>query len=116
MLPLLTILQAQASRDPAIFSNPDSFDLNRDPSLYIYCQGNAHVDTEDAVSKLAMTAMLKTVGKLANLRRAPGEMGILKKVSGEAGDRFMTSDRSSFLMVPESMKVQWDGDLPPLNG
>ena len=67
-------------------------------------------------SKLAMTTMLKTVGKLDNLRRAPGPQGELKKVVVPGGyTMYLTEDGSSYWPFPATMKVQWDGELPPLN-
>lgn len=67
------------------------------------------------MSKVAMTTMLKTVAKLENLRRTPGPQGEIKQVSGHGGlTKYMTADNSSWFPFPTTMKVQWDGDLPPL--
>jgi linoleate 8R-lipoxygenase/9,12-octadecadienoate 8-hydroperoxide 8R-isomerase len=67
--------------------------------------------------KIALTTMLKTVGQLDNLRRAPGPQGHLKKVPGPAGiPMHMTADESMFTPYPATMKIQWDGELPPLLG
>lgn len=67
------------------------------------------------MSKIAMTTMLKTVGKLDNLRRVRGPQGQIKQIPGPGGlTKYMTADNSSYFPFPSTMKVQWDGNLPPL--
>ena len=77
--------------------------------------------------------MLKVVGRLENLRRAPGPQGTMKKIP-RAGDFYvyMTENHGAYFpfptskspntvlamtrtdLVPAAMKVNWDGALPPL--
>lgn len=67
------------------------------------------------MSKVALTTMLKTVGRLDNLRRAPGPQGQVKQVPGHGGiTKYMTADESSWFPFPTTMKVRWDGDLAPV--
>ena len=107
--------QVTASHDPKEFKHPDKVDLHRDMDSYIHYGHGPHKCLGLDISKLAMTTMLKTVGKLDNLRRAPGGQGEIKKVPGPGGiTMYMTADHSSYFPFPTTMKVRWDGDLPPL--
>ena len=64
---------------------------------------------------VALTAMLRTVGKLENLRRAPGPQGELKKIPRPGGFYvYMREDHGSYYVFPLTMKVHFDGELPPL--
>lgn len=66
--------------------------------------------------KIALTTMLKVIGQLDHLRRAPGPQGRLKTLAGPGGiAKYMTPDHSRFSPFPTTMKVQWDGDLPALD-
>ena len=65
------------------------------------------------MTMLSLTTMLKTVGKLENLRRAPGPQGQLKTVVNPDGFRmYLTELGDSWWPYPAALKVQWDGDLP----
>lgn len=62
--------------------------------------------------KIALTTMLKVVGRLDNLRRAPGAQGQLKKIPAPGGITiYMTADQSSLFPFPTTMKIQWDGEI-----
>lgn len=101
--------------DPAIFPNPQNLVLDRDLDLYLHYGIGPHQCLGYGLSKVAMTAMLRTVGQLDSLRRAPGPQGEIKKVVGPHGfTRYMTADQSNFFPFPTSMKVQWDGRLPAM--
>ena len=104
-----------ASRDKSVFPEPDTIDLKRDLESYIHYGLGPHQCLGYDMSKLAMTTMLKTVCKLENLRRAPGPQGEIKKVTVFPGGYtlYMTADGSSFFPFPTTMKVRWDGELPP---
>ncbi len=70
-----------AARDPNIFPNPDRVRLDRPRDSYLHYGIGDHTCLGKEASMVALTAMLRTVGKLQNLRRAPGPQGQLKKVS-----------------------------------
>ncbi|KAK5321703.1 hypothetical protein LTR93_005941 [Exophiala xenobiotica] len=70
-----------AARDPNIFPNPDRVRLDRPMDSYLHYGIGDHTCLGKEASMIALTAMLRTVGKLQNLRRAPGPQGQLKKVS-----------------------------------
>lgn len=104
-----------ASQDPTAFPEPQKVKLDRPMDSYIHYGQGPHQCLGYGVSKLAMTTMLKTVGKLDNLRRAPGAQGQIKKIAGPGGVTiYMTADHSRYFPFPTTMKVRWDGDLPPV--
>ena len=104
-----------ASHDPTAFPDPESVKLDRPLDSYIHFGWGRHMCLGVGMSKLALTTMLKTVGKLDNLRRAPGAQGQIKKVVGPTGlTQYMTADHSSYFAFPTTMKIRWDGDLPSI--
>lgn len=104
-----------ASQDPIAFPEPETVKLDRPMDSYIHYGQGPHQCLGYSISKLAMRTMLKTVGKLENLRRARGPQGQIKKIAGPGGiTLYMTPDHSRYFPFPTTMKVQWDGDLPPV--
>lgn len=104
-----------ASADSAAFPDPEQVKLDRPMDSYIHFGLGRHMCLGFGITKLALTTMLKTVGKLPNLRRAPGAQGQIKKIAGPGGiTLYMTADQSSLFPFPTTMKVRWDGDLPSL--
>ncbi|KAI4142174.1 MAG: hypothetical protein LQ341_003278 [Variospora aurantia] len=89
----------QANREAEAFPDPDTVRLDRPLDSYIHYGAGPHACLGRDASRVALTAMLKTVGRLDNLRRALGPQGELKKIPRPDGS---------------SMKICWDGDLPPL--
>ncbi|KAH0846113.1 hypothetical protein AYO21_10106 [Fonsecaea monophora] len=105
----------KAARDPKIFPNPDEVRLDRPLESYIHYGIGEHACLGKDASMVALTAMLRTVGKLENLRRAPGPQGQLKKVPREGGFYvYMREDHGSYFVFPCTLKVHYDGTLPPL--
>ncbi|KAF9888104.1 hypothetical protein FE257_009240 [Aspergillus nanangensis] len=104
-----------ASRDPNTFPEPDKVKLDRDMDMYAHFGFGSHQCLGIGLCKLALSTMLKVVGRLDNLRRAPGPQGQLKKLAGPGGiAKYMSADQSGFSPFPTSMKIQWDGFLPEL--
>lgn len=107
--------QVTASHDPKAFPNPEQVVLDRPLDSYIHYGWGPHICLGFGMSKIAMTTMLKTVCKLENLERVPGPQGEIKQVPGPGGlTKYLTADNSSFFPFPTTMKVRWDGNLPPL--
>ena len=103
-----------ASADSAAFPDPKEVKLDRPIDSYMHFGWGPHTCLGLGLTKLGLTTMLKTVGKLDNLRRAPGDQGQIKKIAGPGGITFyMTPDHSTLFPFPTTMKVRWDGDLPP---
>ncbi|KAF2200007.1 putative fatty acid oxygenase PpoC [Delitschia confertaspora ATCC 74209] len=104
-----------ANRDPSLFPDPEEVKIDRPLESYIHYGIGPHACLGMEASRVALTAMLKTVCKLQNLRRAPGEKGILKKVPRPGGFVvYMREDGGSFFPFPLNMQINWDGDLPPM--
>lgn len=101
--------------DTSAFPEPETVKLDRDMDLYAHFGFGAHRCLGVDLCKTGLSTMLKVVGRLDNLRRAPGAQGQLKKLSGPGGiAKYMTGDQSAFSPFPSTMKVQWDGELPRL--
>ncbi|KAL8832166.1 MAG: hypothetical protein Q9191_000439 [Dirinaria sp. TL-2023a] len=104
-----------ANREAKFFPNPNEVDINRDLETYIHYGLGPHACLGKDASRVALTAMLKVVGRLDNLRRAPGPQGQLKKIPRPGGFHvYMRSDHGSYFPFPTTMKVNWDGELLPL--
>lgn len=70
---------------------------------YIQYGLGAHTCLGKEASKVALTAMLRVVGRLDNLRRAPGPQGQLKKVPRAGGFYvYMKEDYTSYFPFPMS--------------
>ncbi|KAL8994261.1 MAG: hypothetical protein Q9169_005714 [Polycauliona sp. 2 TL-2023] len=106
---------AQANLDPEHFPSPTTVRTDRPLDSYIHYGVGPHACLGREASRVALTAMLKVIGRLDNLRRAPGPAGELKKVPRPDGSCvFMRSDYGSYSPFPLTWKVAWDGKLPPL--
>ncbi|GME51790.1 Cytochrome P450 [Neofusicoccum parvum] len=104
-----------AARDPVVFPSPDEVRLDRPLESYIHYGDGPHACLGRDASRVALTAMLRTVGGLEGLRRAPGPKGMLKKIPRPGGFYvYMREDHGSYFPFPLTMQVCWDGELPPL--
>lgn len=121
-----------ANRDPAQFPDPLEVKTDRPLDSYIHYGIGPHKCLGMEASRVGITAMLKVVARLPNLRRAPGPQGQLKKVARAGGFYvYMTENHGSMFPFPMSefslrrcgvssandviaWKLQFDGDLPPL--
>jgi len=103
------------ARDPAHYPSPNEVRLDRPIDSYIFYGIGPHTCLGGAASRIALTAMLKTVGKLDNLRRAPGVQGMLKKIPREVeiGPFYVYMDEfwSMYWPFPSTMRVCWDGEV-----
>jgi linoleate 8R-lipoxygenase/9,12-octadecadienoate 8-hydroperoxide 8R-isomerase len=96
-----------AFRDPEVFPNPSSVDLARNKDLYSLYSWSPS-EYLDEMSKVALTTMLKTVGKLTNLRRAKGPQGQLKAVEGPLGLMYMNAKQTRYTFFPSALKISFD--------
>jgi hypothetical protein len=88
-----------ASRDPTIFSDPDTIDLKRPVDAYI------HLDTEyAAMQRVALTAMVREVAKLKGLRPAIGPQGKVHKVVRKGVDG---EEETVYLTEMQDMYFPW---------
>ncbi|KAI4164384.1 MAG: hypothetical protein LQ342_002031 [Letrouitia transgressa] len=104
-----------ANREAQFFPEPNTVRTDRPLENYIHYGVGPHTCLGRDASRVALTAMLKVVGRLDNLRRAPGEAGKLKKIPRPGGFYiYMRQDHGSYFPFPTTMKVCWDGELKPL--
>jgi linoleate 10R-lipoxygenase len=90
-----------AARDPIVYPEPETVSLDRPMDSYIHYGAGPHRCLGEDVSKVAITAMLKTVGRLDNLRRAPGPRGELKKIPRPGGFYiYMREDYGGYFPFP----------------
>lgn len=104
-----------ANREAQFFPEPDTVKIDRPMDAYIQYGFGPDACLGQEASRTALTAMLRVVGRLDNLRRAPGPQGQLKKVPRPGNSHvYMRADHGSYSPFPTTMKIHWDGDLPPL--
>ena len=97
------LAKVDANREAKFFPNPNEVDISRDLETYIHYGLGPHACLGRDASMVALTAMLKVVGRLDNLRRAPGPQGQLKKISRPGGFYiYMRSDHGSYFPFPTS--------------
>ncbi|KAJ5102586.1 Psi-producing oxygenase A [Penicillium argentinense] len=105
--------QVAASHDAKAFPDPEKVRLDRNLDEYIHFGLGPHQCLGLGVCQVALPTMLRVVGQLKNLRRAPGPQGQLKKIKALGGiTMYMDVEQSSFSPYPSVMKIQWDGELP----
>ncbi|EFE44257.1 hypothetical protein TRV_00943 [Trichophyton verrucosum HKI 0517] len=128
-----------AARDPNIFPSPHEVRLDRPLDSYIHYGEGPHACLGKDANMIALTSMLRVVGGLDNLRRAPGPQGELKKIPRPGGFYiYMREDQSGYFVFPMSklpncpgsmivshslltplpstaFKVHYDGELPAQN-
>jgi hypothetical protein len=125
-LPPSTIVMVNlntASHDAGAFKDPNSVRLDRPLDAYVHYGRGAHQCVGSDASRVALTTAFKELMRLKGLRRAPGERGNLKSMpahvwGGQVGreetsqyDRlrvYLSSDQSSFLPVPSTMRIRWE--------
>lgn len=101
--PYLNAAQVSAARDPNIFPDPDTVRLDRPLDSYIHYGEGPHTCLGKDANMVALTSMLRVVGRLENLRRAPGPQGELKKVPRPGGFYvYMRENHEGYFVFPLS--------------
>ncbi|KAF2099021.1 heme peroxidase [Rhizodiscina lignyota] len=104
-----------AAKDPVMFPDPEEVKPDRPLENYIHYGIGPHACLGGQASRVALTAMMRVVGGLNNLRRAEGPKGELKKIPRPGGFYvYMREDHGSYFPFPTTMQICWDGELPPL--
>lgn len=104
--------QVGAARDPKVFPNPHEVRLDRPLDSYIHYGVGPHTCLGKEASQVALTAMLRVVGGLDNLRRAPGAQGQLKKIPRPGGFYiYMREDHGGYFVFPLSKFSYFSGLL-----
>lgn len=98
----------KASRDPKAFPHPLKIDLDRPLESYIQFGWGPHKCLGLPIARISLTAVLKVVAQLPNLRPAKGPQGIIKKVSSgiEGYDKYLTEAWDGYLPFP-CCESQW---------
>jgi len=92
-----------ANREADYFPNPNTVDVHRPLDRYLHYGVGPHTCLGAEASRVALTAMLRTIGRLDNLRRAPGPQGQLKKVLRPGGTMvYMRADHGGYFPFPTS--------------
>lgn len=92
-----------ANREAEFFPDPDKVRIDRPMENYIHYGLGPHACLGGEASRVGLTAMLRTVAKLENLRRAPGPPGQLKKIPRPGGFYvYMRADHGSYWPFPTS--------------
>ena len=92
-----------ANREAEHFPQPDAVRIDRPIDSYIHYGTGPHACLGREASQVALTAMLRVVGRLDNLRRAPGPQGQLKKIQRPGGlFVYMRADHGSYFPFPTS--------------
>lgn len=100
-----------AAKDADVFPEPETIRLDQPLESYIHYGVGSHACLGRDVSCVAIPAMVKTLCRLRNLRRAPGPQGELKKIPRPGGIYvYMREDYSSYFPFPTTMKVRYDGE------
>ncbi|KAK6604717.1 Linoleate 10R-lipoxygenase [Botrytis cinerea] len=100
------------AQDPKIYPDPKTVRLDRPVDSYLVYGVGSHACLGGEASRVALTAMLKCIGRLDNLRRASGPQGEMKKIPREGGFYvYMDKMMGSEFPFPTTMKICWDGGL-----
>ena len=109
-----------ASRDPKAYIDPDKVYLDRDLDNDYICYGvGRHQCLGLDVVKVSLTAMLRVVAGLPQMRAVDGPQGKIKKVPAGLGkgpsvaqgySKYMTKYFDDWWPFPASLKVQWQDD------
>lgn len=84
-----------AGKDPAVFPEPEKVKLDRPLDKYIAFGHSAHECFCREIGVSFTTAILKRVVTLPNVRPAPGEMGVLKRIFRNHAPYYLSEDWST---------------------
>ncbi|KZF19901.1 heme peroxidase [Xylona heveae TC161] len=108
----IVIDMAKVCRDNRAFADADQVRLDRPLEAYIHLNCGPHALFLTKIAAIALTTMLKTIFRLDNLRRAPGQQGELNRIKRAGGsDMYMSEDYGRYFAYPTSMKINWDGEI-----
>ncbi|PGH18399.1 hypothetical protein AJ79_00467 [Helicocarpus griseus UAMH5409] len=102
-----------STRDPSIFHSPNEVILDRPLDSYIHYSDVAYTCLGKDTHMVALTSMLRSIGRLDNLRRAPGAQGELVKITRPGGHfAYMREDNGGYSVLPLNLKLHYDGEVP----
>jgi cytochrome P450 len=90
-----------AGRDPSKFPQPTKIKLDRPDEYYIHHGWGPHSCLGREIVTVAGASMLRVLGRLGNLRRAPGPAGEMKyKLVNDAFKMYLPEDGSEWTPFP----------------
>ncbi|KAL4920142.1 heme peroxidase [Aspergillus aurantiobrunneus] len=99
-----------AGLDPDKFPNPEEIKLDRPMNSYIHHGWGPHSCLGRAIVTTAGACLLRVLGRLGNVRRAPGPAGEMKsKMVNEAFKVYLPEDGSEWTPFPCNKKLIFDG-------
>jgi cytochrome P450 len=90
-----------AGLDPSKFPDPEEIRLDRPTELYIHHGWGPHACLGRAIVTIAGACVLRVLGRLRNVRRAPGPSGEMKsKMVNGAFKMYLPEDGSEWTPFP----------------
>ncbi|KKK18240.1 heme peroxidase family protein [Aspergillus ochraceoroseus] len=90
-----------AGQDPSKFPDPEEIRLDRPPEVYIHHGWGPHSCLGRAIVTTAGASLLRVLGRLGNIRRAPGPAGEMKsKFVNKAFKVYLPEDGSEWTPFP----------------
>ncbi|PWY90211.1 peroxidase [Aspergillus heteromorphus CBS 117.55] len=103
----------KANRDPTAFPSPNEVRLDRPLASYLNFGTGRESGLGKEANLIAVTAMVRVVARLDNLRPALGAQGVLKKIPQPEGySLYLREDYGSFSPCPTTWKLHYNGDVP----
>ncbi|GFF88042.1 psi-producing oxygenase A [Aspergillus udagawae] len=98
-----------AGRDPVRFPDPEEIRLDRPADVYIHHGWGPHACLGRAIVTTAGAVLLGVLGRLENIRRAPGPAGEMKsKLVNGAFKLYLREDGSSWTPFPQiALAIFW---------
>ncbi|KAL2872843.1 peroxidase/cytochrome P450 family protein [Aspergillus lucknowensis] len=98
-----------AGLDPSKFPDPEEIKLDRPMELYIHHGWGPHSCLGRPIVTIAGACLLRVLGRLRNVRRAPGPSGEMKsKMVNAAFKVYLPEDASKWTPFPCNKKVTFD--------
>ncbi|CAN9364660.1 unnamed protein product [Alternaria alternata] len=103
---------ATASRDPEIFPDPDSINLDRPQELYLPFLDGLHGSLTRPIIVAGLVTQLRIFARLEGLRKGPGTQETLRREVSEGTISFLSEAKDEWVSLPVSMRVHYDAFDP----
>lgn len=106
-----------AKAQKEMLKNADVFKLDRDDSVYSMKDYGSAVELVYKIAYICNTVILGILAGLADVQRAPGPQGRIKKIQDDMGNvMFLNTEESEYLPYPTALKLRWTEPKPTENG
>jgi len=116
---MVLVAISKAAMDPIAFPEPEKLDPFRPISSYTLLGHGLHFCFGARLVGCSLAATLREVFKLKNIRRAPGKLGHFAITEDHIAGIKMThylDSASKESPIPTSLTLEYDADVPALNG